>query len=268
VSDLTRPVPVLQAARVAFGLGLEGLLWSRRALLMGLLVGAPVLFALVFRLVAAADLPAELTGFDIYGRFVSVYWLRNVLPLVALFFGAALVADEIEGKTITFLLTRPVTRPALLLGKFAAYLVASLALVLPALVLTFGLLVTWRGSAGVAARVPDLFRDLGVAALTLLVYGALFALLGVLLKRPLIPGLLFLFAWELLANLPGYLPRLTLSAYVRSLVPYAPAEEGVGGLFAQVLPFGECLAVLTVVTGLSLVLASWAFTWREYVLEQ
>lgn len=266
--DLGRPVPALVAARAAFALGFEGLLWSRRALLMGLLVAAPVLFALVFRLVAAAELPVELTGFDIYGRFVSMYWLRNVLPLVALFFGAALVADEIEGKTITFLLTRPVSRPALLLGKFAAYLLAAAALVLPAIVLTFGLLVTWRGATGVGARVPDLFRDLGVATLALLVYGALFTFLGVLLKRPLIPGLLFLFVWELLANLPGYLPRLTLSAYVRSLVPYAPGEEGVSELFAQVLPLGECLVVLTLVTVLSLVAAAWAFTWREYVLEQ
>ena len=59
---------------------------------------------------------------------------------------------------------------------------------------------------------PDLFRDLGVVLLTFLAYGALFALMGVLLRRPVIPGLLFLFGWELLANLPGYLPRLTLTA--------------------------------------------------------
>ena len=27
--------------------------------------------------------------------------------------------------------------------------------------------------------------------------------MGVLLKRPVIPGLIFLYGWELLANLPG-----------------------------------------------------------------
>jgi len=55
------------------------------------------------------------------------------------------------------------------------------------------------------------------AILALLAYGALFTLLGVLLKRPMIPGLLFVFVWEMVANLPGYLPRFTLTAYLRSL---------------------------------------------------
>ena len=40
-------------------------------------------------------------------------------------------------------------------------------------------------------------------ALGLVVYGAFFTLLGVVLRRPVIPGLLFLFVWELVANLPG-----------------------------------------------------------------
>ncbi len=57
-----------------------------------------------------------------------------------------------------------------------------------------------------------------------------------LLKRPVIPGLMFLYGWELLANLPGYLPRLTLTAWLRSLVTHRPAQEGLAGLFQQVLP--------------------------------
>ena len=65
--------------------------------------------------------------------------------------------------------------------------------------------------------------------LTLVAYGALFGLLGVLLKRPVIPGLLFLYGWELLANVPGYMPRFTLTAWLRSLVPYRPAEDGLAG---------------------------------------
>ena len=43
---------------------------------------------------------------------VAVYYMRNVLPLVALFYATSLVADEVDGKTITYLLTRPITRPA------------------------------------------------------------------------------------------------------------------------------------------------------------
>ena len=52
----------------------------------------------------------------------------------------------------TYLVTRPVTRPAIFAGKFAAYLVTTLCLALPACVLTFFLLLSTRGRLGAWAR--------------------------------------------------------------------------------------------------------------------
>jgi ABC-2 type transport system permease protein len=199
---------------------------------------------------------------------VAIYWIRNVLPLAALFYATSLVADEVEGRTLTYLVTRPLTRASIFAGKFAAYLVTTLSLVLPSAVVTFFLVLTAPGSPGVGAAAFDLFRDLGVMALALLVYGALFALLGVLLKRPVIPGLMFLYGWELLANLPGYLPRLTITAWLRSLVTHRPAQEGLAGLFQQVLPAEQAVPVLIAVAVVSLILAVRIFSSREYVLDQ
>jgi ABC-2 type transport system permease protein len=261
-------MPVLAAARAVFDFTLEGMVWTRRSLLMALLLGLPVVFAVLFRAFLAAKMPPRITGFDLYAVVVAIYYVRNVLPLAALFYATSLVADEVEGKTLTFLLTRPVTRPSVLLGKFLAYVATTLALALPATVVTFFLLVTVRGFSGVGPAVPDLLRDLGAMSLTLVVYGAFFTLLGVLLRRPMIPGLLFLFVWELLANLPGYLPRLTLSAWARSLIRHRPPEEGFSGLFAQVLPWDLSLLVLSGATVVFLGLAFWIFAGREYVMEQ
>ena len=267
--DPSRPLSFPAGTRAVLDLSLEGMVWSRRTLLMGLLVGLPVLVALLYRVAPllwpdARLLPAP----DLYAVIVAVYWIRNVLPLAALFFATALVADEVEGRTLTYLLTRPLTRPSILAGKFAAYLATTLALALPAVVLTFFVLLSARGWASVGPEVGDLFRDLGVAALTLVAYGAFFALLGVVLKRPVIPGLLFLYGWELLANLPGYLPRFTLTAWLRSLISHRPAEEGLAGLFQQVLPAGQSLAVLLSVSIVFLAAAAWIFSSREYVLDQ
>ncbi len=266
--DTTRPVPFTRAARAAFGLALDASLLGRRSLIMAALVGLPVLFALAYRLVLVARLPAEVTGFDFYSRIVLHYWIGNVLPLMALFYGTALVAEEVEGKTITFLLTRPVARGALLLGKFGAFVATALSLSLPAVVLTFGLLLSAQGVASLRGHAGDLLRDLGVAALALLAYGALFTLFGVFLRRPLVPGLLFLFVWELLAHLPGYLPRFTLAAWLRALLPYRPPTEGLGELFGQTLPAGLGVVVLLGVASLALAAALGIFTRREYVLDQ
>jgi ABC-2 type transport system permease protein len=267
--DTSRPLPFAQGTRAVLELSLEGMVWSRRTLLMGILVGLPALVAVAYRVVLATQATARMPpADDIYAVIVAVYWIRNVLPLAALFFATALVADEVEGRTLTYLLTRPLTRASIFAGKFAAYLGTTLALALPSVVLTYFVLLTARGWTAIGPTVGDLFRDVGVSALTLVAYGAFFALLGVLLKRPVIPGLLFLYGWELMANLPGYLPRFTLTAWLRSLIRHHPAEEGLAGLFQQVLPVEQALAVLVIVSAAFLAAAVWIFSTREYVLEQ
>jgi len=266
--DTTRPLPFATAARGVFDLTLDGMVFSRRSLLMGLLVAAPMAFAVLYRVLAATRGQPPLGPTDLYALMVAVYWIRNVLPLAALFYATSLVADEVEGKTLTYLLTRPLTRASIFAGKFAAYVATTFTLALPAAVLTFFILMTAPTAPPLAAALADLPRDLGVMLLTLVAYGALFGLLGVLLKRPVIPGLVFLYGWELLANVPGYLPRFTLTAWLRSLVPYRPAEDGLAGLFQQVLPAGQGLAVLIFVSIAFVAAAVWIFSSREYVLDQ
>jgi ABC-type transport system involved in multi-copper enzyme maturation permease subunit len=269
VRDSGRPLPFRPAARAVFDLSLEAMVWTRRSVLMAILVGMPVVFGILYRIVLASNAKVQpVTPHDLYAVIVAVYWIRNVLPLAALFYATALVADEVEGKTLTYLVTRPLTRASIFAGKFAAYLVTTLTLALPAAVLTFFLILSARGFSAIGQAVGDLVRDLAVMALALLVYGALFALLGVLLKRPVIPGLMFLYGWELLANLPGYLPRLTITAWLRSLVTHRPAQEGLAGLFQQVLPASQALPVLVVASAVFLFLAARIFSSREYVLDQ
>jgi ABC-type transport system involved in multi-copper enzyme maturation permease subunit len=266
--DTARPLSLARGARGVFALTLDAMVWSRRSLLMGLLLGLPVLFAILYRAVLAAKLPAELTGYDLYGQIVALYYIRNVVPLAALFYATALIADEVEGRTITYLFTRPIRRASILLGKFAAYLVTTLSLSLPATVVTFLLLASARGFSGVSANTPELLRDLGALALGLAAYGAFFTLLGVLLRRPVIPGLLFIFAWELVANFPGYLPRLTITGWLRSLVSHRAPAEGFLQVFSQALPVGLSLLVLSALTAGCLALALRIFSSREYVLDQ
>jgi ABC-2 type transport system permease protein len=266
--DLSRPLPLVAGARSIAALSIEGMIWSRRSLVMAWLIGLPVVFALLYRAVLVAKLPARMTGFDLYGAIVAFYLVRNVLPLAALFYATSLIADEVEGKTLTYLVTRPVTRASILVGKFAAYLATTLTLALPTVLVSFFLLVTAPGAGGVSARVGDLLQDMAVAALALAVYGALFTLVGVLLRRPVIPGLLFLFVWELLANAPGDLPKLTLSAYVRSLISHRPVGEGFSAAVGQVLPTALSLEVVLTLTLLFLAGSLALFSKREYVLEQ
>ena len=122
VGGPSRPVPFLFArAEAVFDLALEGMLWSRRTMAVLVVLLVPVLFAVLYRALLAAKMSARITAADLYGVVVAFFYVRNALPLVALFYASSLIADEVESKTITYLLTRPISRSAILCGKFAAY---------------------------------------------------------------------------------------------------------------------------------------------------
>ena len=256
--------PTWPGARDVFAISIERMLPRPRSFWVFLLLALPVLLAILLRVYPPKGLP--LTGFELYGIVVALFFVRNLLPLVALLFGSALISDAVDSKTLTFFLTRPVSRLSIFLGEFMAYLVTVLTLTVPCVVLTY--LVLCVGTPqGAGFGAADLVRDLGACALTLFTYGAVFALLGVSLKRPLIPGLLFLFVWEgFVANFPGDAPNYTLSAYARSLIRHRPSEEGLAELFAKFFGVGESVLTLGIVGVIALVLAIWIFSRREYVI--
>jgi ABC-2 type transport system permease protein len=197
-------------------------------------------------LTVALLLASPLAGGDPAGWYLDV-----VLPLAALIYAAHLIRDEVEGRTIVYLLSRPIARPTLLAGQFSAYLGAVLLVALPALTLAH---VLWRGVPS-----ESFLRLLAAASMALLAFGAVFTLMGVVLKRPLTLALRLLFGWERLADAPALLPRVTLTAYVRTLAGVPDAAAGVSPALAA--------CVLVVVTFLALGAAAFVFTHREYVPE-
>src|SRR5687767_8406571 len=190
------------AARRIFDLSLGEMLWSRRTIFMALVVGGPVLLAIVARIVQASGIaPLRVNGIRVdaasmFGMMIWVLFLRFIIPVLGVFYGTSLIADEIEDKTITYLFTRPIPRGAVLVGKYLAYLVCTTLVVLPSVMIVYFLIVPF---GEIPASFGALVKDLGILALGLAVYGALFALIGAVLKRPLVIGLVFAFGWEQVA---------------------------------------------------------------------
>ena len=120
---------------------------------------------------------------------------------------------------------------------------------------------------------PGLAADLGMLAVGLASYGAVFALVGTRLKRPLVAGLVFAFGWEPAVLLfPGYLKRLTVAYYMQALVTHEmPQDSSVSMLlqiFHEVPSVTVSLLALGAIVGVTLWLAGRAVEHREYVLEQ
>jgi ABC-type transport system involved in multi-copper enzyme maturation permease subunit len=266
---------VLTAALRIFDVSLGDMLWSRRTIFMALVVGAPVVIALMLRTVIALGAPlfeqTRMTGPSIFGLMIFGLYLRFIVPVLGIFYGTSLIADEVEDKTITYLFTRPIRRGAVLLGKYFAYLACTISVVLPSVMLVYLLVVPMRGSLG--ASFLDLVKDLGILAIGLAVYGALFAFVGAKFNRPLMVGLIFIFGWEQAAlAIPGYMKRFSVMYYLQALVPHAIPNDGIVGLLQAV--FRESPTLMTslfwlgVIWAVCLYLAGSIVERREYVLEQ
>ena len=274
-----RPSPpgVVAGALRVFDLSLGQMLWSRRTIFMALVVGVPVLIAVALRVMVELGAPvmragrSPISGGVVFGLMMWGFYVRFAAPVLAVFYGTALIADEVEDKTLTYLFTRPVPRSAVLLGKYLAYLVCTIGVVLPSVMIVWLMIGSLNDT--LSNTFLNLTKDLGILALGLAVYGAVFALVGAVVKRPLLVGLALVFGWETIAlALPGFLKRLSVAFYLQGLVPHAmPSDSPVAVLqtfFQQSLGLAQSLLSLAAIAVVSLWLAARAVTKREYVLEQ
>jgi ABC-type transport system involved in multi-copper enzyme maturation permease subunit len=240
-----------------FPLALGQMVWSRRTMFIALIVGVPVLLALFARLSGNASIDVTINGGRVGGAevFETILWLlflRFAVPVLGVWYGTSLIADEVDEKTITYLFVRPIRRGSIVIGKYLAYLACTSCVVLGAVMLVY------LSAVSSAADRPDapLWPALGALVLGLAAYGALFAFMGASLRRPLVLGLIFAFGWEQVALLvPGYLRRFTLAYHLEAVLQQAPSAA-------------TSLAWLLAITAGCLLLATRAVERREYVLDQ
>ena len=166
-------------------------------------------------------------GPSIFGLMLWFLFLRFIVPMLGIFYGTSLIADEVEDKTITYLFTRPIPRSAVLIGKYLAYLASTVLIVLPSVMLVYFLVVP-IGGGGIAATFPDPAARPGPAG-----HRAWRSTARCL--RPWAPGSSAR-SWLAFSSpsagrtspwpCPGYLKRFTVAFYTQGLVParHAPGQ--------------------------------------------
>lgn len=227
-------------------------------------VGVVAMVWLISRVWGA--LAADLSAIDSFGRVNQAVVLR-VAALVAAVFGTMVINHEVEQKTIVYLLTRPVPRWQLLLGRMlAAWVVALVVSVCAELVAGAAVLGTGVFTSG------RLFADIAVLALGLAAYTGLFVLLSLTLSRSLIVSLLFAFGWEtFVPNMPGDMYYVSILTYMRSAGPHTVVAGGpslgdvlTGALNPKTVEPGLAWAVLIVMTLVLWGLCQWRFSRFEF----
>jgi ABC-type transport system involved in multi-copper enzyme maturation permease subunit len=230
----------------------------------------PVLLALIIKLNQAFFGGRTIDGMGVFSNIIMAFYLQFLILILALFYGSSVCLEEIEGKTLTYLTTRPVSKSAIVVGKYAAYVVFVVAMVAAGVVFSF-LILNFEDLLDFSIWTV-LGKDLGVLALGLICYTAFFTFLGTFFKRSILFGLVFAFGWEnVVQYFPGATQRFTIVHYLKSLLPGGTVTTG--GRFAFLLFRLEpssplaAIATLLIVTAVFLGLACLLFSQKEYLFE-
>lgn len=142
--------------------------------------------------------------------FVSVFGIGLMVPIISLVLGSSTFGELIDDETLVYLWHRPVARWKLALA--GALSASTAAIPLTAIPLTVSAFIA-SGEASVAAATAL------ASSLAALAYSALFVLVGMMLRRALIWGLVYLFIWELfIANVGGGSAQLSIRTYPASIL--------------------------------------------------
>ena len=166
-----------------------------------------------------------------------------VIPITSLILAGSALGDERRDKTLSFLTLRPISRLEIAAAKTVAAAMVSTGF---ALLGTLGLSLTWLAVGGSIDVFPSIVMG---ATLACVMYSAVFVLLGNILARATLVGLIYVLLFESViidefSKIAGAsLWRIGLGATVDTLPSHFPARALLGPLGDWIPSLGSALIV-------------------------
>jgi len=215
-------------------------LFTRRRIWVYLLALIPVIIIFLHYLLDKNRSPSQLEEDTfVLAGIVQFYYLRLGIFFACMGIFTWLFRGEMVERTLHYQFLVPVRKEVLVVGKFIAGAIISVALFEAAVIACFSITYLRLGSTGSSYVFEGLgLSQLGsyllVTALACLGYGAVFLALSLLFKNPIIPGAMLL-GWEAVAPIfPSWAQHLSVTFYLKHLCPVKLPIEGPMAIFAIV----------------------------------
>jgi ABC-type transport system involved in multi-copper enzyme maturation permease subunit len=235
---------------------------GKRSILIYLLALTPVLIMTALVSVHYDDIRTNFGEASII--FANLF--EGMILRTVVFFGCAwifmnLFRGEVVDRSLHYYFLSPVKREVLVAGKYISGLVTSIILFGVMTALCIFLIYLPLGYSGAMNQIFDgpglnqVLTYMGITVLACIGYGAVFLVIGLFFRNPIIPAIL-LYGWEFINFLlPPMLKKLSVVHYLHSLTP-VPIPEGPFAIVTE--PTSAWLTVpgLIFVTAIVLVLAS------------
>lgn len=237
---------------------------GKRAILLYLLAAFPILLmaALSVELGTHASNPNNIGEANII--FANLY--EGLILRTIVFFGCAwtfmnLFRGEVVDRSLHYYFLAPVRREVLVFGKYFSGIVATLALFTITTAGSLIFLYVGLGSSGLdyltnGPGKGQAMTYLGITWLACVGYGAVFLVIGLFFRNPMIPALIA-YGWEFINFLlPPVLKKISVVHYLHSLAP-VPVSEGPFAMPVEPTPAYLTIPGLLIFTAVVLALASY-----------
>ena len=190
-----------------------------------------------------------------------------LLPTVIAVYATSAIGEEVEGKTLPYLFTRPVYRSWILMAKTVSSFAAAALLGIIALTITFFVAVSITENP--MKHLDELFGYWSAIGLVVLATGGAFLLIGVVMPRvATVLIVVYLFVWETFLSglLPSAVQKYSYSwyetAYISAFIDRRPGflQE----LLIDTPSAGEAAAVLIISGILGFLAALFVVSYRDY----
>ena len=207
---------------------------GRRSILIYLLTLLPVFIMAALVIVHAEDIRRD----NFHGETPIIFanLFEGMILRTVVFFGCAwifmnLFRGEVVDRSLHYYFLSPVKREILVAGKYLSGLVTSLVLFVTMTALCIFFLYLPLGYSSAMNHLFDgpglnqALTYLSIVVLACIGYGAVFMVIGLFFRNPIIPAVI-LYGWEFINFLlPPMLKKLSVIHYLRSLMP-VPIDDG------------------------------------------
>ena len=226
-------------------LSLRQLAGVRRLLIVSLLTLLPVALALAIRFGAGDDAETD----DVITGVIDAILVAGILPLVTMALATASFGNELEDKTLSYIMLKPVPRWKIALPKLIAP------------VLVAGPLVVVSGAAAAYIGLDSGFKTplaVGVALLVgVVAYSAVFTWAGLITTRALSFAIVYVFLWEgVVSTFISGVRYLSVRGYTLAVM-HGLDETGLESISDRVIEFPAAIGGALLVSAVFFWLTIW-----------
>jgi ABC-type transport system involved in multi-copper enzyme maturation permease subunit len=209
-----------QVLRLLAGLSLRRARRGRLLWLSASVLALPVVAAGVAAISGQA-------GLGFYEKLLDAL-LCYLAPFIMAVNASATVAEEAQGKTITYLFSRPIARWTLPIGKYLGNLAVNALVLLVAVAAVYLLSMTGEGLRDLAAELPRMFAGLFAMLLAAMLYAGVASAFGAIVTGyPFVVTIVYVLVIDVgLSLVPGWLKAASMTTHLRVVAGlYHPAQS-------------------------------------------